>query len=137
VTLQALSGTAPDLAPLFRRFRENRLVAIDVVRIRYRWMPEDREWDEVLTRAEVLRLSASNALDFNFPMEKRGDRIFVDLRSLDSEHPDAILTIDSSFLPDLKRLKLRLKDGRLYAKNFRQVGTRWKVALPLESVSHD
>jgi hypothetical protein len=100
-------------------------------------MPEDREWDEVLTRAEVLRLSASNALDFNFPMEKRGDRIFVDLRSLDSEHPDAILTIDSSFLPDLKRLKLRLKDGRLYAKNFRQVGTRWKVALPLESVSHD
>jgi hypothetical protein len=143
----------PNLAPLFRQgkfkqptlaplFTEKilRTLQIDVTTVRYRWIHSDehREYDyDTYSRAEVLRMSAGNALDFNLPTEKRGQKVFVDLRSLDPDpNSNAIMVIDSKFLPDLQRLKLRLKDGRVYAKTFRQtLGGVWKAHLvPLTSI---
>jgi hypothetical protein len=128
----------PTLAPLFTE-KILRTLQVDVTTVRYRWIHSDehREYDyDTYSRAEVLRMSAGNALDFNLPTEKHGDRVFVDLRSLDPD-PDsnAILVIDSKFLPDLQRLKITLKDGRVYAKTFRQIREAWKVRLvPLTSI---
>lgn len=132
--LQALSATKLQIA---------------VTKIQEQWEVRARrtDWsDGTITRAEVLRLSAENALDFNLEVEKRGDVVFVDLSSL-STHPKNplsplcgnvdILSIDSSFLQDLKRLKLQIKDGRIYAKTFRQVARNgeWKAHIcPLISV---
>jgi hypothetical protein len=128
VTLEPLSTPTPNLAPLFRRFEENRLVAVEMT-VKYRWSFRPEE-DSILTRAEVLRLSADKAKAFTFPIEKHGDRVYVDLRRLDPGHPDAILVIDAAFLADLKRLKLHLKDGRLYTRTQRQdISGRWNAHL--------
>jgi hypothetical protein len=114
-----LSGNPPlNLAPLFRHFRERKLAAVEMT-VTYKWSFRSDE-DSILTRAEVLRLSAANAKAFKFPIEKRAEKTFVDLRSLNPDYPDAILVIDSSFLADLRRLNLVLKDGRLYARTQRQ-----------------
>jgi hypothetical protein len=137
--------TYPHLAPLSGHYRKLYEVQIEVVRVRYkvRYKIRDEDFrDEIrdedfhrtLTRAEVLRMSAGNALDFTFPIEKHGERVFVDLRRLDDSpnadtDSNAILVIDASFLSDLKRLKLVLKDGRLYAKTFRQTLAGWKSHL--------
>lgn len=129
---------APNLEPLFTTAGEMAAeLQIEVTFIRCRWLIRSDYWrdgDRILTRAEVLRISAGNALDFDFPVEKRGDVVFVDLRRLDRKSK-SILVIDASFMPDLKRLKLALKDGRLYARTFRQTPVGWKSHLcPVISV---
>lgn len=93
--------------------------------------------DAPLTRKDVLYVSASNALDFDLPVERRGDVVYVDLTSVHPKKQFTVLVIDASFLPDLKRLKLTLKADRLYAKTFRQTARDgdWKSHIcPVVSI---
>jgi hypothetical protein len=120
-------------------------VAVDAIRLR--WAGVDR-WDgehAPLSRAEVLRVSESNAEAFNLPTERRGPVVYVDISSLQPVRRNpmsplagnlTVLAIDRSFLPDLKRLAICVKDGRVYARNFRETrGVGWGPHLtPLTSI---
>jgi hypothetical protein len=99
---------------------------------------KDKEYSQgrPISRKESLRLSANAALDFDLPVEKREDRVFVDITSIHPQKKFTVLVIDDSFLADLKRFRLRLKDGKAYADTFRwdRLGARTPHLVPLSSI---
>lgn len=133
LTLERLCREAREcsLNPLERRMRESRDP----------WVARS------LTRRDVLRDTTTIALDYDFPTERRnskmeldetGDIALVDVTRLHPSSQFCIAKFDWSFLPDLKRLHhaLRLKDGRLVVKTFREDsrGVRSRYEMPLVSI---
>jgi hypothetical protein len=122
VTLEPLSTPTPNLAPLFRRFEENRLVAVDVdVTVRYRWTrdpaPEARlAWDRLFPEPALIHR-------WDHTTSEDGLSELVRIPAMETRRePELLLVVDKRFYDStLARKLVYAKRGDLYTARHQRV----------------
>ena len=137
--LEFKTKVALRLEAICRNFRDESVSGMDARR-REAMTDSTFWWDELsappraVTRADVLKWTASLVLDFNLELEPRDNGLYINLTRFHSEGKFIVGVIEHSWLPDFKRLHkgLFLKDDReLYVRTTKEIN-RFGKTIPRE-----